>query len=257
MRDKGFLVIGSILVAGFGMWLVTHQGRPIQPRPIETTAQEEENFSREEQTGGKAVAPQTGLDMDRTGLELLGTVMSREPASGQILKEYAVLEDLASHRLGTYELKDEVKGWRLVQISLGSVTLLKEGRKVTLSLAASGKGRLVIELSATERLISRQRLNEEVKNLQKSWEEVQLVPYIQEGRMKGLEIRAIDKESIMSTIGVLAGDVVEEVNGRPIRSFQEAARMVQALRKEIHNNPTVRVKIQRQETPKTLTYTLY
>ena len=190
-------------------------------------------------------------------LELLGTVISRLPGSGQRVGAYALIENLATQKTGIYQLREDVNGWTLVDISVGNATLLKEGRKTTLWVENARRKKTVIELSPTERIVSQEHLTQEVKNLHQSWQEVVLIPYIEEGAMRGFKVGSIDEKSILNKMGILKGDILQEINGQPIHSFQEATQVAQALRKEIQANPTVSVKIQRDKKPCTLTYTLY
>ena len=251
MRYLRWVVVGSLALGLLAWsWLSVPRRQEGMARPTSGVTQLGE-FNR----ANVPAAPSQVIDRE-IGVDLLGTALHR-PASGGTLERRAFLEDLTTRLVGSYRLLDTINGWVLTDISLGTVTLLKDGRKVRLSVDNARKRRPVIELSPTERLIQRSLLAKEAENINLLWQKLAVIPHLEEGRIRGFQVTGLDAKGLLKTLCIQKGDIVEEVNGQPLGSFKEAARIAQVIRQEVHRHPVVTVTLERGESPCTLTYFLY
>ena len=252
MRSGRWPFLGSILLISLGIFFF---GPRLQKETIVPRSEEiSESVSSEEREREERSLEEE--EEQELGLILLGTVLNRRPASGTT-GPHAFIESLRTRSVGDYQLNDEVEGWTIVEISLGSVVLLKEGRKVALTVGWPKEEDTVIEISPTERVVHRDALVEKVENLQQLWQEVAVIPHLEKGQIKGFQIASVDAKDLLNQMGFRKGDIIQAVNGQTLSSFQEAGRIAQEVRKELEQNPIVNVRILRDKKLQTFTYTLH
>lgn len=92
------------------------------------------------------------------------------------------------------------------------------------------------------RQVSRQMLNAELKDFSKLLMQAQVLPHMQNGKPDGFIINNIAAGSLYQKIGLMNGDVIQMVNGVPIRSMEQAMTLYQQLR----TAPQIEISVLRQ-----------
>ena len=95
--------------------------------------------------------------------------------------------------------------------------------------------------AAEEFRLSRRLVNRMMADYGRLLSQIDVVPYIENGKTIGFKIRWIMGGSIFEQLGFKKGDVILAVNGVPIRSTEDVFKAVQIIR----NEPSIRVKILR------------
>ncbi|MDQ6961380.1 MAG: type II secretion system protein N [Mariprofundaceae bacterium] len=92
------------------------------------------------------------------------------------------------------------------------------------------------------RQISRKMLDAELQDFSKLLMQARVLPHLQNGKPDGFMISNIASGSLYQTIGLMNGDVIQMVNGVPIRSMEQAMTLYQQLR----SAPKVEISLMRQ-----------
>ena len=80
-----------------------------------------------------------------------------------------------------------------------------------------------------EGFLSREKVNELLMNPYDELQKVLLVPVIKNGKPAGIQVQSIHQDSILATLGVSKGDVVQSVNGIEIRNMGDIANAINSL----------------------------
>ena len=146
-------------------------------------------------------------------------------------------------------LKGETyKGWKLLKVGEKYAYLNYGGREVKVSLpeekTKSKPARVEVKSekpAAEEFHLTRRLVNRMMADYGRLLSQIDVVPYIENGKTVGFKIRWIMNGSIFEKLGFRKGDVILAVNGVPIRNTEDVFKAVQIIR----NEPSIRVKILR------------
>ncbi|MBL7214037.1 MAG: PDZ domain-containing protein [Desulfobacteraceae bacterium] len=193
----------------------------------------------------EALAP-TSLNVS-----LLGTVTGNKEIA------FAVIEEKQKRKQGLYKRGDTVQNATIKKILRGKVVLRVGDRDeiLTMEEAASGKIRRgggsegPVTTGATITL-AKSDLEKSLKNLGQLLTQVRVRPRIKDGKPDGLQLARIKSGSIFSKLGLKNGDVVQKINGSPIKSPDDVFSLYQRLKSGSH----VSVDIIRKGETKTITY---
>lgn len=152
-------------------------------------------------------------------------------------------------------------GYTLELVQRDRIELSRGGKKYLLNLLDSkapraGKGEIVAKgkpasaktvsdagiTPATPReegFLSREKVNELLMNPYDELQKVLLVPVMENGKPAGIEVRSITDDSILATLGVSKGDVVQSVNGIKIRNMGDIANAISSLMNDSHFDVSV------------------
>jgi general secretion pathway protein C len=182
-------------------------------------------------------------------LKLLGTVVKEKGLSS------AVILDLDSNRQDLVSVGSVVAGARVVSIGRDRVVLNLDGREMILLLgaeearSASTRSDQAPRESATSTyVVDREVVRENLDNLPSLLMQARAELYIREGRSEGFQLSQIQKGSILKAVGLQDGDVIRSVNGREIRSLEDAI----ALYQQLGDRDSYTVGILRDQKPRTL-----
>jgi len=101
-----------------------------------------------------------------------------------------------------------------------------------------------------EGIIARDTVNELLLNPFDELKKVRLVPKITDGVAAGIEVRNIEKNSILFALGVRPGDVIQGVNGIPISNMGDVANAINSLM----GGERFEVSVVRKDEPVQLNY---
>ncbi|MCQ9207616.1 MAG: hypothetical protein NG740_07040 [Omnitrophica bacterium] len=174
-------------------------------------------------------------------------------------KKVACIEDLVRLRTGYYAVGSKVRGAALIQILPGGIVLLKDGRKIILTLdrpynwATPGKW---IDMLPRERfIVGRGRLNGKIRGINDLLDEIIVVPNISNAGIDGFRITSLKENGIINQAGFEKGDIIKGVNGERLNGLKKPLKTYAALRRTINNEDAPVVKIELERDNKALTFT--
>jgi general secretion pathway protein C len=172
-------------------------------------------------TGGPSIGPQVPPAMPSPlPWRLLGTLRASDGAS------MAAVE--CSLKSVTLQVGDVRDGVEVISIEQQTVTVLRQGR-LELVGARPGTGVVSQPLPRAGRTISRQLVDQVLANPERMFQEVQLMPAMVAGRLTGFRARWVKEGSIISSLGLRAGDTITKVNGLPLDNLQRVLSLLQVL----------------------------
>ncbi|RTZ93668.1 MAG: hypothetical protein DSY91_01725 [Deltaproteobacteria bacterium] len=95
-------------------------------------------------------------------------------------------------------------------------------RSTSSSLAKEGN-------SGTHVILNKNEVQSALSDMASFLRQVRIVPYMEKGKPKGFQLLEIVPGSIVDRVGLKNGDVVEQVNGKPIHTPQEAMKLFSLL----------------------------
>lgn len=159
-----------------------------------------------------------------------------------------------------YRPGDKVNGRaEILRIEEGRVILLRNGVTEALKLkvpevegrrrqADNRKG--IRQTGENKRVVPEATLRENLNNLPKLLRQAKAVPATRDGQKIGFRVVNIQEGSVFEDLGVKQGDVIQQVNGRDIRSPRQA---MEAYR-ELQGSRQFKLKVLRDGKAETLTY---
>lgn len=164
-------------------------------------------------------------------VSLLGTV------SGNQENSYAVIEETRKKKQGLYKRGDTIQNASIKKILRGKVILRVGDRDeiLTMEEAASqkakrGKGSRPGIRKASTITLARSDIEKSFKNLGQLLTQVRIRPHIKNGKSDGLEIARIKRGSVFSKLGLRNGDIIQRINGKEIKSPDDAFSLYQSLK---------------------------
>lgn len=175
-------------------------------------------------------------------------------------KKVACIEDLVRLRTGYYEVGSNVKGATLIQILPGGVVLLKDGRKITLTLDRpynwARPDEWIDALPREKFVVSRGRLNRKIRGINDLLDEIVVVPNLSNAGIDGFRISSLKENGIINQAGFEKGDVIRGVNGEKLNGLKKPLETYAALRRTVNNEeaPAVEIEFERNNKVHTFTY---
>jgi type II secretory pathway component PulC len=175
-------------------------------------------------------------------------------------KKTACIENLATSKTGYYAVGDSVVGARVIQILPGAVALIKDGKKIILSMENpydwAEPDDWIDAISDDSFVVSKARLNRKVWDVNQLLGEVVAFPRIVNNEIVGFYISFLKEGGVIEEAGVRKGDVIKEINERPLDGLKEPIRVYEYLRHlvEVEKEPAIKIELERDEKPHTFTY---
>ncbi|MEX2352729.1 MAG: PDZ domain-containing protein, partial [Gammaproteobacteria bacterium] len=85
-------------------------------------------------------------------------------------------------------------------------------------------------ISEKERVVSEQTFREQLQNLPQLMQQARAVPYTENGRQAGFRVVEVQNGSIFQDLGIEKEDVIQSVNGRPVRNVDDALKAYSNLK---------------------------
>jgi len=202
-------------------------------------------------TAAPAVAQDVALLVD-----LRGTVAGG-PKYG-----FAVVEEKATKKQRLVKAGDLVAGAKVVRIKRNAIDLLVNNQERTLKIAESKEGPIVppppgappptASPAATRgtTVISRSEIDQGLQDMGSLLRQAQVRPYFEGGVPEGFIISNIRPGSLYQKLGAVDGDIIQEVNGRKIRTADD----VMGLLNTIKSGSNMSMTIKRRGNQETLNY---
>ena len=199
-----------------------------------------------------------GLEETQLNLKLWGTV------SGDIKTAYAVIEDLQKREQNLYRVGDSVQDATVKMILREKVVLTVAGRDEVLAMeemsqAGSTTARPALPAAQTPRpfpnappreqriSIQRSMIDESLQDVNKLMSEIAIRPH-----EEGLSLSNIKPNSVFRRMGLRNGDILLGINGKEIRSVEDAMQLYDGLR----SASEVQVQLKRRGQERSISYNI-
>jgi general secretion pathway protein C len=203
-------------------------------------------------TGTSAQTTPAAKPISKLPLQLIGIYISDEEGA------YSIIENQKNKEQDVFVIGDKIfNEASLVAIKPDSVEINRNGEIETLILEAlptvgkppPGSGG-VMNISETEFVVDRVELDNQLSNLSMLLQQARAVPSYKNGEAVGLRVFAIRPDSLFSKIGLRNGDVLLNINGRPLSDLTEAIKMFEVMKSE----SSFTVLLERNRESKEFTY---
>ncbi|TWI77457.1 general secretion pathway protein C [Desulfobotulus alkaliphilus] len=202
--------------------------------------------------------PSIDLDaLQRTTLrlKLWGTI-----ASENSNQAFAVIEDTTKRVQELYRVGDQIQDATVRMIFRQKVVLTRRGQDEVLEMDPEEGQRTVdpgirqpaFSGAAASQEISRQMIDESMQDINTLMRQIRIRPNFEDGQPAGLRVDRLRADSIFRELGLENGDVIKGVNGKEIRSVDDALTFYEQLR----NATSVSLQVERRGAPQTLSYTI-
>jgi len=188
-------------------------------------------FGTTADSGAKREAIEEPLQQTRLNLTLKGIIANQ--GSSNSLALIAVNGGKEQH----YKIGDTIEGDEIIRIESRRVILRRNGINEALDLEVrklSGSnpvstvpGRInfgngIRSLGDNERIIPRTTLVQQMNNLPALMQQAQALPYSENGQQQGFRISNLVQGSVFEQLGIRDNDVIQSINGFPVRTVEEA-----------------------------------
>lgn len=218
------------------------------------------------------VKPPEPLEETSLQLSLQGTI------AGDTASARAIILDQRKRSQDIYRIGDSVQEAEIRQILRGKVILRHGGKDEILTMVEGddkpgAASHTVNSRSRSARQTSRSRRNEpgnepdvaaeevtipvekdvlddSLDNLNDLMTQVRVRPYFRRGKPEGIIVSQIQSDSIFAKLGLMNGDIIANVNGRPMSTPEEAFQFYSSLK----SGETVNMEITRRGQKKMFTY---
>jgi general secretion pathway protein C len=177
---------------------------------------------------------------------------------------FAVIEEKGTKKQRLVKAGDLVAGAKVIRVKRNAIDLLVNDQERTLKMVETKEGPIVAPLgvpppaappppSAAPRgttVISRSEVDAGLQDMGSLLRQAQIRPYFEGGVPDGFLISNIRPGSLYQKMGAVDGDIIQEVNGRPIRTADD----VMGLLNTIKAGSSMSMTIKRRGSRETLNY---
>ncbi|RMF95125.1 MAG: hypothetical protein D6734_06240 [Candidatus Schekmanbacteria bacterium] len=197
------------------------------------------------------------IPLSNSGLVLLGTSTSEKGEKIALIKNKS--------EVAVYHLKEQTPAGKIDKILRRAVIFNNNGKAEKIVLdTAPPKIKEAKEAKSTQEikginLFSAKEIDKTIRrsdiqleNISELMTQVKMTPFYVDGRNSGFLISQIKPESVFAKLGIMNGDVIEEVNGRKIEIPEKAY----DLYKDLMNEEKISVMIRRRNEHMVINYRL-
>ena len=196
-------------------------------------------------------------------LRLLATVAGDEEVA------CAVIENVKTKIQDLYRIGDIIEGTQIERIDRNRIVLFNGGQREVLNLyVADGisdrvekstgpviaqkpdASEVVNIISPTEREINKKAFLARVGGMEAILKTVEVAPYLEDGREKGVRITGLENLSMARYVGFENGDVIQNINGSTVTNRRKA---FQILRKA-KSQSSISIQLLRNQEQKKLSF---
>jgi len=185
-------------------------------------------------------------------IDLKGTV------AGGAKYGFAIIEEKGRRKQRLVKVGDVVTGAKVVRIRRNAIDLLVNDRQSTLEMLVMKKGPILTPpkavaaptFSSSAIVVSRSLIQNAMSNMGNILSQAQIRPYMNAGVPDGFIVNSIQPGSLYQKMGIVSGDIIQEVNSRKIRTLED----VMGLLNTIRSGSSLSLGIRRREKSEMLNY---
>lgn len=133
-----------------------------------------------------------------------------------------------------------------------SAQMASRSQNQTQGGGSAENNKAIRQVEEHHRVTSREYVNRQLQDLPSLLRQAKAVPHKVDGNHRGFKIVNIQPGSVYEELGLKEGDVIQSVNGRDIRSPDQAMKAY----KELRSDDKFRVQVQRKGQSTTLQYSV-
>ncbi len=187
---------------------------------------------------------------------------------------YAIVENVETRQQDVFATGQQIfDGPELLEVHDASVVVLFKGQRRTIELwrgedappapstartrnAPANPGKFsddgIRSVSEGSYLVDRREIDHTLENLNYVITQARAVPVLKDGQSVGFKFFNIRPDSLFERMGLIDGDIVQEVNGVPVRDATKAM----GLLDEVQSRDEIKVSFLRKGKPLTYTYNI-
>jgi len=187
-------------------------------------------------------------------IDLRGTV------AGEGKYGFAIIEEKGTKKQRLVKAGDVVAGAQVVRIKRNAIDLIVNDQERTLKITERPEGPILPAQAASAAaaplppppagavVLSRGDVQEALEDMGSLLRQAQIRPYFNAGVPDGFLITNIMRGSIYQRIGIVNGDIIQEVNNRKIQTADDMSGLLNMLK----SNPDLSLTVRRRGSPQTL-----
>ncbi|MCD6487544.1 MAG: PDZ domain-containing protein [Syntrophobacterales bacterium] len=190
------------------------------------------------------------LESTKLNLALLGTVYG----TGKL--DCAVIEEKDHKKQSLFRVGDAIASATLVKIMRGMVVLHVDGKDEMLAMEVkedkntAGIGERTASGAGNSITVKKAEIDDAMKDMGKILTQARIRPYFSAGKSDGFIINRIKKGSIFQKMGMQNGDIIQGVDGSPIKSPDEMLKLYNGLK----SGSAINLNIKRKGKERNLEY---
>lgn len=218
------------------------EGTAVAPDPIE------------EETPREEVKPVENIPLSSLNYKLIGTV------TGIPAYSFAIIKAPDAKEQSLYRIGEMIGPAKIVRIERNRIIVDHTGREEMLEVefdeTSALKGRVtssptgIKKVSANRFVLDKKEVDRLSGNVSQFMTQVRVVPNLVRGKGSGYRLLNIKEGSLVESIGLQNGDIVKEINGRPIDKPEEAFIAYQQLK----DGGSFSIEIERRGKRETIHY---
>ncbi len=178
----------------------------------------------------KQIAAVPQRDIDQL-IELKGTV------AGEGKYGFAIVEEKGSHKQKLVKLGDTLSGAKVVRIKRSAVDFLVGDQVLTLKIVESKEEPILPSAPSTApvassgaTILSRTEIDKELQDMGSLLRKALVRPYFNAGVPDGFIVSSIRPGSLYQRMGIMDGDIIQEVNNRKIETADDVMGLLSSMR---------------------------
>jgi general secretion pathway protein C len=194
-------------------------------------------------------------DQKNTDFDLKGTVAYNSSFG------FIVIEERGTHKQKLYRMGDKIGTAKLIKITRNTATLRSEDREITLKVKSTMEGPLLPNSPAggmnqappRSVNLSKKAVNENLSDLKSIMSQAVVRPFLNEGVQNGYIISNIAPNSLYEKMGLQNGDIINDINDKPMRSADNLLQMVNLMQ----SGGSITLNVKRNGRIETINYSFY
>jgi general secretion pathway protein C len=188
-------------------------------------------------------------------IELKGTI------AGDAQYGFAIIEEKGTRKQRLVKPGDLVEGAKVVRIKRNAIDLLVGDQTRTLKISETTEGPILPPVRGVQAqmtspapagttVISRSEVDRELQDMGNLLRQAQIRPFFNAGVPDGFMISNIRSGSIYQRMGITDGDVIQQVNNRPIKTAEDMTWLLNSL----NSGSNLSLTVKRRGKQETMNY---
>jgi general secretion pathway protein C len=194
-------------------------------------------------------------DQKNTDFDLKGTVAYNSSFG------FIVIEERGNHKQKLYRMGDKIGTAKLIKITRNTATLRSEDREITLKVKSTMEGPLLPNSPAggmnqappRSLNLSKKAVNENLSDLKSIMSQAVVRPFLNKGVQNGYIISNIAPNSLYEKMGLQNGDIINDINDKPMRSADNLLQMVNLMQ----SGSSITLNVKRNGKIEAINYSFY
>ena len=195
-----------------------------------------------------------GASQEMAAFDLKGTIAGGDSFG------FIVIEERGKNKQRLYRLGDMIGSARLIKITRNTAIIRSEGREITLKIKDTPEGSLLSRSQAPQAsipssgmVLSKGEVNEKLRDLKTIMTQAVVRPYFEDGAQEGFIVSDIKPNSLYQKLGLHNGDIIIDVNGKPVQTADDILQMVNIMQ----TGGSIDVSLKRNGEFETINYSFY